>query len=525
MRLDTVISAENIRTMDPQRPRARRMGIWHGRVAGFDEDLDGVECVETIDLAGATVVPGFIDAHTHNGLTGLRMQALDIADCGSIEAGLAKIARAAEAMAADAWIDVHGYDPRGWGRDLTAAELDLAGGGRRVWVRHISSHSAVVSSAVLTAARTHGWHGDIPATGLLLDDDQDLVSTQRLPYARTEMEMALRLAGEHCLSQGVTMCVEAGIGAGIATMGATELAVYQSMAAAGDLPVRMQVMIADDALHVNADGGGRTLDLGLHTGLGDAWLSVGAMKFWIDGGMMVRSAAVSEPYVGSDNTGTIDRDEDATIGRVVDAHRAGWQVAIHAIGDRAVDLALTALEAAQDAHPRSDARHRIEHGGLIRDDQLDRLARLQLGIATQPCFLWYFGDDYAAIVGPERSRLLYRGRALLDRGIRLIGSTDRPLPGSPLVAIQFMVERRTASGQTIGVAERITVDEAMAAFTVNAAWGSRRDHELGSLATGKLADFAVLAGDPWHTDAADIGGIAVAATYIGGALRWQSPDA
>lgn len=409
------------------------MGIWKGRIVGLDEDLDGLGAADMIDLSGRCVIPGLIDGHTHNGITGLRMQSLDITGCVTPNEALDRIRAAAKTKPKGEWLEVVGYDQRVFGRDITARELDAAVGDRKVWVRHISSHSSVVSTAVLRAS-SHA-DGNLPADGVLVENAQDIVRAQRMPYTQGEIEAALVAAGRQCLSEGITMCIDAGIGAGMTSLGGAELAAYQALCERGELPQRMQVMVSMDAIHpigtadsdVFADG----LDLGMRTGFGDGWLSLGAIKAWLDGGMMVRSAAVVEPYAGTSNTGMLLIDHDDARQLVLSGHRAGWQMALHAIGDRAIDVALGAFEYAQQHFPRADARHRIEHAGMIRPDQVARFGALGMTIGTQPCFLWYSGDDFVELVGSERVDWLYRGRSLIDAGVRLVGSTDRPLPDRP----------------------------------------------------------------------------------------------
>jgi len=232
---------------------------------------------------------------------------------------------------------------------------------------------------------------------------------------------------------------------------------------------------------------------------------------------MARTAALSSPYEGLDHSGEVQDDPEVLADTIVDGHLAGWQLAVHAIGDRAADIALDALERAQRLRPRPGARHRIEHAGLIRPDQLPRFARLGVSAVVQPSFLRYFGDDYAAIMGEERAPWLYRGRAFLDHGIPLVGSSDRPVAeGSPLRAIQFMVERASESGQVIGPDEAITVDEALRAYTVAGALACHWEDSLGSLTPGKLADLVVLGDDPRSADPSRIGDIEVVATYVDG---------
>jgi len=280
-------------------------------------------------------------------------------------------------------------------------------------------------------------------------------------------------------------------------------------------------MIVADELHTLAghaeDEVRFALDLGLRSGIGDARLSIGAMKLWLDGGMMARTAALSEPYEGSDQRGALTHDPAAVREIVHKAHRSGWQIALHAIGDAAVDLALDVFEDAQRVCPRPDARHRIEHCGLVRPDQLRRIAELGVIAVLQPTFLYAFGDDYAHVMGPRRAEWMYRGRSLLDHGIRIAGSSDRPVTdGAPLRAVQFMVDRRSSSGQTIGANEHITVEEALAAYTRDAAYACHADHLVGTVTTGKRADLVVLGHDPRAVQAEAISDIEILATLLDG---------
>lgn len=202
----------------------------------------------------------------------------------------------------------------------------------------------------------------------------------RLPYSQEELADAIELAARACLDEGITACAEAGIGGGLLGHSPVELGAYQLLRDRGRLPLRIQLMASGDTLRPRTthadDGFPRALDLGLRTGFGDDWLSLGALKIYTDGGMMARTAALTSPYGGTvDNVGRFQDDPGRIADLIVDGHLAGWQLAVHAIGDRAADLALDALERAQKLRPRPDARHRIEHAGLIRPDQLAPVRR------------------------------------------------------------------------------------------------------------------------------------------------------
>ncbi|MFB8244339.1 amidohydrolase [Streptomyces sp. NPDC055952] len=505
-------------TMDPGHPVAHDLGIWRGRIVGLDDAVTALPAREVVDLQGATVLPGFVDAHVHLAWTGFKQTTPSIAGRTRVDDVLAVVAEAvARSRGPGDWVSIAGYDQRALGRHLTAAELDRVSDGRKLYLLHDSGHGCVVNTAVLDLLPADVPHDN----GFLAEQAMGAARALRLPYSQRDLAEAIGRAARTCLAEGITACAEAGIGGTLFGHSPVELGAYQLALEEGLLPLRVQLMVSADRLRPVAahedDGIPGALDLGLRTGFGDDRLRVGALKIYTDGGMMARTAALTAPYEGLDHTGQLQDDPDALTRLVVDGHLAGWQLAVHAIGDRAADLALDALERAQRLRPRPEARHRIEHAGLIRPDQLPRFARLGVTAVVQPAFLRYFGDDYATIMGEERAPWLYRGRAFLDHGIPLVGSSDRPVAdGSPLRAVQFMVERASSSGRLIGPDEGITVDEALYAYTVAGARACHWEDALGSLAPGKRADLAVLGDDPRRVDTSRIGGIEVVQTWVDG---------
>ncbi len=308
MKLDLVIDNARVHTMDPLRPMAARLGIWRGRVAGLDEEVDGDDAARVVDAGGRTVLPGFVDCHTHLVWQGLTLGTVDISASRSVEDAL-RVIRAAGLRSSSGWLDVSGYDQRPLGRHLEAADLDKASPGRKVYVTHFSGHACVVSSAVLAEIPeqefTHpgvarGDRGE--PNGLFLENAQEVARRRRLPHSHHEICAALRRAGALCAAQGVTFCAEAGTGAGMVNHSPVEPAAYQAMSESGQLAVRVQLMVAGDFLHGTGlsvvSGPSLGIDLGLRTGFGGERLSLGAAKFWLDGGLSSRTAALSEPYVG-----------------------------------------------------------------------------------------------------------------------------------------------------------------------------------------------------------------------------------
>jgi hypothetical protein len=332
------------------------------------------------------------------------------------------------------------------------------------------------------------------------------------------------------LSEGITSVTEPGICAGLAGNSPADLAAYLTARERGVLRVRATLMPAVDALHEIGDvEPGHPwfgVDLGVRTGLGDEWVRVGAVKVFSDGSLIGRTAAMREPYADRpDTSGFLQHEAEWLHERIVAAHAHGWQVATHAIGDAALDVVLDAYEDAQRRFPRPDPRHRVEHAGVVGDDQVARLAALGVVPVPQGHFVGEIGDGMLQALGPERARLCYRQRSWLDAGVVLPGSSDCPVvQGAPLLGIHDLVNRRTGSGQPFTPAEALTVEEALRAYTYGSAYADHQEHDKGRLARGLLADLVVLGDDPARVDPAGIGSIEVVATVVGGVPVFGADD-
>lgn len=526
--LDVLLDNAVVHTMDPDHPRATCVGLWNGMVVGVDSQVSGMRAHRVVDLAGATVVPGFHDAHCHTTSYGVAATQLELSQCPSVDAVLERVAQQAASTGADDWVVGVGYlDREQPGRHPTSAELDRAAGGRPVWLTHRSGHMCAVSSAVMRLLpdplppSAVGYvqrdaHG-LP-TGLLEEAAMELVKEIVGPGSVGAMVTAIDVATRQYAAEGITSITEAGIGCPGQDHSPLEIAAWQIAAREGRSRCRAHLMVYSELLHDLPhhpdDLGTFGLDLGLHTGFGNTSLAVSAMKVWLDG---AGSAGGAASEADSDPDAHLVDDPQRLHRVIVEAHRSGWQIAAHAMGDRAVDLFLDALE---DAGPLAEVRgrrNRIEHGGLIRPDQVQRLVRLGVVVVIQPVFIREFGDVLAHHFGTHRVDWSIRQRSLLDAGIVVAASSDRPVaPGSPLLGIQAMVERLTASGRTYGPAERVTVEEGIRAYTTHASYAVGRERTVGILTSRRLADLVVLDGDPVSVDVGAIAQIGVVATLVGG---------
>jgi predicted amidohydrolase YtcJ len=526
--------------MDPARPRASAVVVAGGRITALDEVPAGTAHV--VDLRGATVLPGFHDAHNHMTGFGMSLGEVDLRSdaAGTLDELYAAIARRAETTAPGEWVVGSGYDQNKLGGHPHRDALDRAAPGRRVWLRHTSGHMCVVNGVVLADLGVDAAATEIPGgrvatedggrpTGLLEERAQLLVGSLVYPYPLAELADAIARAAAEYLKEGVTSCTEAGIGGGWVAHSPAELAAYQLARDQGRLGVRVELMTAGEVLHpLGAHAGDDRplgLDLGITSGFGDEWLRLGATKIFADGSLVGRTAAMNDPYAGSDQAGYLQADAADLQALIIAAHRSGWQVATHAIGDRAIDVVLDAYEQALERYPRRDPRHRIEHFAVVGPKQLARAAALGVIAVPQGRFASELGDGMLAAVGRDRHAWLYRLRSLLEAGMVLPGSSDRPVvAGAPLLGIHDMVNRQTSSGAPFNPDEAITARQALRAWTWGSAYASRQEHVKGSITPGMLADLVVLSEDPTAVAPERIAGLEVLATIVGGEIRYGSLD-
>lgn len=541
-RADAAFVNGNIWTGDPQRPWARTVCVKYGRIAALDDVEACAGADRRIDLGGRTVVPGFNDAHHHLALRGRRLAALDVSHAAapSRERLLELVADQARQLPAGEWIRGGGFDQNKIGGFPTREELDAAGAGRPVLLSHVSEHIAVASTSALRLAGIEDLMNppeidggsvvvgeDGYVTGLLLENAKKWFDATLKPHRIDELAGFLAAGSEAALREGITSITDPGVGGldGIG-MGRADLHGYLAARERGSLKVRVTAMPyitsthSLEGLEPGIDGWG--LDLGLRTGFGDEFLRLGAIKVLSDGSLIGRTSALNEPYcphAGDEapGHGMLAFDPEQLSDTLSLLHRSGWQLAVHAIGDRAVDHAVEHLEKAQRSHPRDDPRHRIEHCGLASDDAVRRIAQAGIVPVPQGRFLWELGDGFLDALGPGRMGMLYRMRSFLDAGVELPGSSDTPVvDASPLKGIAGMVTRSTEAGERLAPQEALSVEQALRAYTRGSAFAAHEEHLKGTLSPGMLADMAVLGENPISVTAAELADITVDATVLGG---------
>ncbi|WP_336992012.1 amidohydrolase [Leucobacter sp. VD1] len=547
MQLDLILTAREILTMNPAHPIARAVGVLGGRIVGFDEQIAGLDAERRLDFGDAVVTPGLIDAHCHTAWWGLGLAAVDLARARGLDELYAlieaEVARLDQLGDAAAWVHGTGFNQAHHGGAFPdIARLDEITGGRPLYLRHTSGHASITNSATLrlVGALDPGFENPVGGvvvrdaegapTGLVEEAAQGLVQALLLPYSTERLVEALDAATSRYAAEGITSFTEAGVGGGWIGHSPVEVAAYQAAAERGRLHARAQLMPAIDALRpiaghaadFHGEGNGRGLDLGIRFGFGDDAVRFGHVKVFLDGSLLGATAAVTEDFCGHDhNRGYLLDEPESYRDRALGAYRAGWPLALHAIGDAAIDLALDLIEEAQQRYGRLAAPCRIEHFGIARPDQLERAGRLTIAVTPQAGFIGPIGDQMADRVGPERADWLYRGRSVVDAGVLLAGSSDLPVADNNLRrGMQSAVDRLTESGAALGAAEALTPEEALRTHTEWAARATGQIADKGTLERGKLADFAVFSDSP--LTAPSIARIDVVATVVGGELTFDA---
>jgi predicted amidohydrolase YtcJ len=482
-----------------------------------------------VDLAGRLLLPGFDDAHQHLLPYGVSLVEVDVrpVTAPTLEGFLKQVRARAESLPPGTWVIGRGYDHfrLDVGRHPTRWELDRAAPNNPVFIKRTCGHLAVLNSAGLAAAGITLGSGTpdggmverengLP-TGLIAERALELVADVLPAYPLDTLVRGIEAAGRLCLAQGITSVGDAGVGF---KQGWDDYLAYRRALAEDRLPVRANLCFSAGPAGILE----RAIAEGLISGQAEGLLRIGPAKLITDGSAGGRTAFMSEPYLGPDcGCGVLCLTPDYLSRRIPELHALGWQLAVHAIGDQAIQIAIDAMKAGQRHAPLAGRRHRIEHCGFITMLQIAEMARHGIEPVPQPVFMVDFGDLYVDVLGPARTVGAYPMRAWMEAGLRPAASSDCPVSATdPFVNLWGMVTRRTSRGTVLGANQALGLDEALHAMTANGAHVAFAEAERGRLEPGMLADFCVVDRDLFGLDPAewapDVAAPQVDLTALGG---------
>lgn len=517
----------NIVTMG-KTPRAQAVALLNGKffAVGDDQEIKALANGNTkkIDLGGKTVLPGFIDAHSHPGSSGLsHLREVDC-DLRSIKEIQDAIHQRAASTPKGQWVLGFKYDDTKTrdGRFITIRDLDLAAPEHPVRISHRGGHTMYVNSLAMKMANVTDNTPD-PAGGMFDRDTATKKMTGRVKesacdafekiipaaFTRDDLREGVKLISKMMAKTGVTSVHDA--------YGSPEyLTAYQDAHESGDLLLRIYCLIG--YMHID-----KMLQAGVRTGMGNEWVRIGAMKMTCDGSISERTARLSQPYIGRPNDyGILVNTEEQLYDYAKRAHEADWQIGIHANGDVGIDTTLRVYERLQKEKPRKDPRFRIEHCTMINDSLIQRMKTL--GVIPTPfsTYVYYHGEKMGEY-GQERLKNMFALRSFLDAGIRATQASDYPPgPFEPMMALQSSVTRTDLKGTVWGANQRVSVDEAIRIGTMHGAYASYEENAKGSIETGKLADLVVLGRDPYKEDPSTLVTIPIERTMAGGKWVYES---
>ena len=527
-----VIRRAEILTLDATQPKAEAFAVAGGKFVAVGSD-DAVQPfigpdTKVLDLTGKTVVPGFIDAHLHP-------QAIypDDSPWATVELGpekvrsidelVAALKRKAEKTPAGMLVVGSRYQETKLGRHPTRHDLDRASTNHPILISHSSGHQSVCNSLALQLAQVTRDTSDPPGGRFLRDDRGELTGRlqeraaglvraacpRRPDPPEADLLAAYRAGFRRLVSRGLTSVHVAGVNPGTAQL--------LAKARAAGPPLRLYVMLNEGSREEVA----RRRRAGE---LGNDGVRFGAVKLFHGNSLSGQTCWLSKPYADRpDYFGVPPARSQEQLNQVIRAvHDAGSQACVHANGDREIDMVLTAFENALRQKPRADHRHRIEHGSVVTAELLRRIQ--QLGLVLVPHSYIDEHGDKMDVYGAGRWDWMHPARSLLDLGIPLAGHSDSPVSvADPLRRIQDMVRRTSAEGRVYGARQRVTVEEALRAWTLGGAYASFEEQIKGSIERGKLADFVVLSQNPVRVKPERIQDIVVEKVFIGGQAVDERP--
>jgi predicted amidohydrolase YtcJ len=543
---DLLFAGGPVYTADPAHPWAEAVAARDGRILAVGREAELIELrgakTEVIDLRGRLLLPGFTDSHLHFIELALRAAQIDTTGTGSVHAVAEMVRDRTRVTPAGTWILGGGWDANLWSDDVkpNRSILDGAAPDHPVALEAKDLHSIWVNSAALQRVGITSATGDVlggvierdllgEPTGILRENAVSLIRDSIPVPGLAETTAAVREALVGAWAAGLVAVHNASD-----TPDGLALRTFQFLRERDELGMRVLQFLPSDSLDL-------ARALGLRTGYGDARLRIGAIKFFADGSLGSRTASMLQPYVGQpDNRGVLTMDPEELLEQALLASSAGLSLAIHAIGDRANREVLDVLAEVRRQEASSDSqnlgsvlrdsnrplRHRMEHVQCLDARDLPRLAKLNVIASVQPIHAtsdMHMVDEHW---GPERARSAYAFRGLLNSGAHLVFGSDAPVePFAPLAGLHAAVTRRRADGSPDSDGwqgqERISLAEAIDAYTRWPAYAAGEETNRGSLAAGKAADLVLLSRNIFTSEPMEILSTSVDLTVLDGKIVWR----
>ncbi len=524
---DMILYNGNIFTINPKEPKAQAIAIADGRIIAIGSNTEIIRLAtaktKKVDLGIKTVLPGFIDAHTHPAYSGIKHLKMVDCDLRSIKDIKLAIKQRATNTPKGSWVEGFKYDDTKTeeGRKITLTDLDEVAPDHPVVIRHRGGHTYYCNSFAFKLANVNDLTPNPQGGEFEKEQDGKLSGCVKEAAAdvfdkiipdidtRNERQAGVKLITRMMAKSGITSVTEA---YGIPDY----LQAYEDAYEAGELHTRIYSMIS--FRHID-----KMIAAGVRTGMGNEWVKIGAMKITCDGSISERTARLSQPYSGRPNDfGIIVMDDEQMYPYAKKAYDAGWQLGVHANGDVGIDITLKLFERLYKESPKKDPRFRIEHCTMINHNSIQRMKAL--GVIPMPfsTYVYYHGEKMKAY-GEERLKNMFALRSFLDAGIRpTIGSDYPPGPFEPMMFLQSSVTRMDMKGNVWGANQKVTVEEAIKIGTVNGAYASFEEKIKGTLEAGKLADLVVLGRNPYKEDPSTLITIPIERTMTGGKWVYES---
>ena len=519
-----ILTNGKIWTGNAEQPLAEAVACLDGRIVAVGSSADirlwAGPGAETIDLRGKLVVPGFNDSHVHFHAGGENLSGVQLRDAKTEAEFSDRIRRFAATLPARRWILGGNWDHENWtpARLPTRQLIDEAAGDHPVFINRLDGHMSLANTLALKLAGVTRDTPDPPGgaivrhvngepTGVLKDAAQAAVERVIPAPSDDQIADAIRAAMRYAAERGVTSVQDV-------SAAPANFRVYQRLLQRGELTVRISG-------HQPLASWKRLADAGILAAFGGPMLHIGALKGFADGSLGSTTALFFDPYLDAPNTSGLEMAAAQTLlQQIADADRAGLQVAVHAIGDKANHTVLNLFDEAAAKNGNRDRRFRIEHAQHLRREDIARFAKLGVIASMQPYHAIDDGRWAEKRIGPERAKGTYAFRALLDAGAVLAFGSDWDVaPMDPILGIYAAVTRRTLDGKNPSgwvPEQKITVAEALRAYTYGSAYASFEEKLKGTIEPGKLADLAVLSRDILTIDPVSIENVKVALTVVDG---------